>query len=49
MDRSRIVVFIDNELIGAGTIKELTTDSVKIETKRFIRRIVRLNMWLRLK
>ncbi|MDH2332492.1 hypothetical protein [Paenibacillus polymyxa] len=38
LDCVPIAVFIDNELVGAGPIKELTPDSVKIGTERFMRK-----------
>ncbi|MNI94221.1 hypothetical protein D3C73_1522850 [compost metagenome] len=37
VDKSPIAVFIGSELIGAGTIKELTPDSVKVGAERFMR------------
>jgi len=37
MDRSLIVVFVANELVGSGRIAEITEDSVKIGDGRYLR------------
>lgn len=37
LDRTPIVVFIADELIGSGRIKEITENSVKIGERRYLR------------
>ncbi|MFD1267580.1 hypothetical protein ACFQ3Y_09115 [Paenibacillus motobuensis] len=37
MDRTPIVVFVADELVGSGKIEDITENSVKISGERFLR------------
>lgn len=37
LDRTPIVVFIADELIGSGRIEEITENSVKVGKRRYLR------------
>lgn len=37
LDRTPIVVFIADELIGSGKIEEITENSVKVGKRRYLR------------
>ncbi|MEC0253639.1 hypothetical protein [Paenibacillus lautus] len=37
LDRTPIVVFITDELIGSGKIDEITENSVKVGNRRYLR------------
>ena len=37
LERAPIVIFVDNELTGAGVIEEITQDSVKVRGEYYFR------------
>jgi hypothetical protein len=39
MDRTQVVVFIADELVGSGKIAEITENSVKIGDERYLRAV----------
>ncbi|MGG6309806.1 hypothetical protein [Paenibacillus macerans] len=42
MDRTPVVVFIGEELVGSGNIAEITENSVKIGDERYLRAVCKI-------